>query len=190
MSYLSSVLFIGDTSKWSRSAGTLLGDSFDSVTAIFWDYGSPKPIGLETWEGDWIICFKSDLILKPDAIRRAKKGVINIHPAPPTYRGIGGYYYSIANKDAEYGVTSHFIDNKIDHGDIISVLRFKILTGETPDTLSERTASYCLEMLDFIISCVKADSLIKSSSERWCGPLRTRNELKQFLEKSTRLNAA
>lgn len=51
---------------------------------------------------------------------------INFHPGPPKYRGIGALIFAIFNNEKSYGVTSHLISSKIDHGKIIKTIKFKI----------------------------------------------------------------
>ena len=89
------ILFVGDCSIWSSRAAEFLGTIFQTVTTIFWEHGMPPPIDIGSWQGDWIISFKSDVILTSETIGNAKLGAINFHPAPPKYRGIGGYYYAV-----------------------------------------------------------------------------------------------
>lgn len=75
-----SVLFVSDNTVFSSLASRCVAEAFGSVATIFYEHGDyPKP-QLDDWEGDWIISFKSDLILPRRVLRRAKRGSINIHP--------------------------------------------------------------------------------------------------------------
>lgn len=53
------------------------------------------------------------------------KGFVNYHPAPlPKYRGPSEYNDAINNKETEWGVTVHYMDQNYDTGDIIQVKKF------------------------------------------------------------------
>ncbi|XBS71985.1 formyltransferase family protein [Acerihabitans sp. KWT182] len=110
-----------------------------------------------------------------------KKGAINFHPAPVKYRGIGGYHYAIENKDTYFGVTCHYIDNKIDHGKIIKTIKFDIVSGETPDSLMKRTATYALSLFYEITAIIKNGQKIPNTNIKWSNKLYTRSQLCDYL---------
>jgi methionyl-tRNA formyltransferase len=74
---------------------------------------------------DLILNFRSYLILNKKILNNCKIAV-NFHPSLPKYRGVGGANYAIINKDKNFGSTAHIIDDKIDHGRIIDIKKFKI----------------------------------------------------------------
>lgn len=125
-----SILFIGERSVWSEMANAFIEEHFRYTETIFWNTGDKKIDQLDQWRGDWIISFKADLILKPKHLSNASKGAINFHPAPPHYRGIGGYTYALYNEERNFGVTCHHMIEEIDAGKIIYVKRFPILPFE------------------------------------------------------------
>ncbi|MDC9597058.1 formyltransferase family protein [Xenorhabdus anantnagensis] len=178
------VLFIGDNSVWSRLAVSYLKDCNFNVTSVFWDYGTDDSQAraiVQQWEGDWILSFKSDFILDSDVITKAKKGSINFHPAPVRYRGIGGYQYAIDNKDTHFGVTCHYIDSQIDHGKIIKVIEFGIISGETPESLMSRTAVYALSLFHEISARIRNAQEIPHVNTQWLSKLYTRAQLSTYL---------
>ena len=75
---------------------------------------------------DIILNYSSYYILSKTIISKASYGCLNFHPGPPSFRGSGIMSWAILNNEKYYGVTVHFIDEKIDHGEIIDVLKFKI----------------------------------------------------------------
>lgn len=179
------VLFIGDNSFWSDRAYEFLDCIFERVTAVFWDYGNPNidvHRVVDEWSGDWIISFKSDLLLDQEVIEHAKNGAINFHPAPVNYRGIGGYHYAIDNHDAQYGVTCHHMDNEVNHGRIIKSVEFPLLEGETVEELRQRAANYCLTLLYDICSLVANKHVLPVSEMTWGSKLYTRAALQRYLE--------
>ena len=81
----------------------------------------------------------------PDALIKAyPKKIINIHPALlPKYGGKGMYGQFVhetvlTNKEAESGITIHYVDEHYDNGDIIFQARCPVMEDDTPDTLAQR----------------------------------------------------
>jgi len=59
-------------------------------------------------------------------------GCINFHPGPlPRYGGSNGWVWAIIHGESEYGVTFHYMKEKIDTGHIIGLDRFPIAKDET-----------------------------------------------------------
>lgn len=57
-----------------------------------------------------------------EVIRKFTQGVVNLHFAPlPKYRGSGTLTHAIINKEKKYGVTFHYMDDKLDTGPILFV---------------------------------------------------------------------
>ena len=174
------ILFVGDKSHWSETASLLISQCYPNVKKVFWEYGDVFPEELNDWKGDLIISFKSDLYLSEIILSNCKKFKVNIHPAPPKYRGIGGYYYSINNGDKEYGVTVHHMDAEIDHGNIIEVLEFPIDLWDNPETIKEKAAVYCLIALTNLLRYLFNGMSLPSSKIEWFSKLYTRKELDVF----------
>jgi len=127
------------------------------------------------------MCFKSDLVLPKLVLDRASEGAINIHPAPPRYRGIGGYTYALFHGDREYGVTAHHMIEKLDYGRIIRTISFPIYAVDTPSSLRTRAAVYCLALFHEIVDLVIGGLPLPESGEQWTSRLHTRSELESFM---------
>ncbi len=78
-------------------------------------------------------------IISPQFVRKYKNRMMNIHPALlPAYPGLHAQKQAIDN-DAKYsGCTVHFVDDKVDSGDIILQAVVKVKNNDTEDTLSKR----------------------------------------------------
>ncbi|GFE51851.1 hypothetical protein So717_36040 [Roseobacter cerasinus] len=175
------VLFIGDGSGWSFLAATQLRRLCGQVDAIFWDHGTPRPKDHLNWKGDWIFTFKADLVLPETVLSKARKGAINFHPAPPSYRGIGGYYFALADGCKTFGATCHHMDDKIDHGDIIAVDHFAVFEDETPASLTDRTAHVCLGLFYRMINQIdRTGQIVPEDRETWGDHLYTRKQLSKL----------
>lgn len=75
------------------------------------------------------ICFSlfyRDLFSK-ELLSLAKDGFINIHPSLlPKYRGPVPYLWTLLNNEKITGVTMHYIDERVDSGDVISQIKYNI----------------------------------------------------------------
>lgn len=78
-------------------------------------------------------------IIPKIVIGHLKFGILNIHPSLlPNWRGASPIQASIINGDVATGVTIIKIDEKLDHGPIISQFKEKILDTDTTDSLRKR----------------------------------------------------
>ena len=129
------------------------------------------------WHGDWIISFKSDLILSRTTLESARNGAINFHPCPPKYRGIGGYWWALQNKDSTFGVTCHHMDERIDNGTIIKVHSFPIDAQETEEALRNKAAIHSLILLNEVLATITSGEKLIPCGIAWGSHLYTHKEL-------------
>jgi methionyl-tRNA formyltransferase len=92
-------------------------------------------------------------IIKKEVINLFSQGIIVIHPSLlPKYRGASPIPESIKNGDETVGVTFLRMDDKMDHGPIISQFKDEILPGEDAgqlrDRLFARSADVIVETLE------------------------------------------
>lgn len=86
--------------------------------------------------------------IRPPLLGMGSRGCINFHPAPlPDFRGLGGYNFAIFEQRTEWGVSAHFVDEKLDTGDVIRVHRFPIDPArETAFSLEQRSLAELLQL--------------------------------------------
>jgi Formyl transferase len=106
-------------------------------------------------------------------------GALNFHPSPPKYRGVGSYWWALHNGDANFGVTCHFMDERIDHGPIIATRAFPIWPGETEASLRHRSAIYSLALLNETLNVILSGTLLAPYDAKWEQHLYTYKELAQ-----------
>jgi methionyl-tRNA formyltransferase len=95
---------------------------------------------------EWIHGFMPDIIisLQPQIIRKKMleipvKGIINFHPGKlPQYRGPVPVFWALYNGEKNIGLSVHFMDAKIDNGEIVSQIELPIEKNETYYSLSEK----------------------------------------------------
>jgi len=90
-----------------------------------------------------------------------KFGTINIHGSLlPKYRGASPIQYAILDGDKETGITIMKVDEKMDHGEIISNVKTQISKSDTFESLSQKLAICGAELLiktipDYIAGKIK-----------------------------------
>jgi methionyl-tRNA formyltransferase len=90
---------------------------------------------------DLIVVVAYGQILKRDILHIPPLGCINIHTSLlPKYRGAAPIQWAIANGDSVTGVTSMFMNEQLDAGDIISQKEVMIADGETGASLHDKLA--------------------------------------------------
>ncbi len=79
------------------------------------------------------------LVIPPQILALFPKGILNIHPSLlPKYRGPTPVQMAILNNEKKTGVTIIKLDEKIDHGPILTQVEEKILATDTAESLYER----------------------------------------------------
>jgi hypothetical protein len=78
-------------------------------------------------------------ILKPATFTAPRLGCINLHKGKvPDYRGIPPGIWELYDGAPVAGVTVHFVDTRVDAGDVLETGEIAICPLETPDTLAEK----------------------------------------------------
>lgn len=97
---------------------------------------------------DLIVVVAYGHILKKRLIQIPPKGVINVHASLlPKYRGAAPIQWAIAKGETETGVTTFYIDEGMDTGDIILQRSIAIGADETAGQLHDRLANLGAEVL-------------------------------------------
>jgi phosphoribosylglycinamide formyltransferase-1 len=78
-------------------------------------------------------------VLKAPMLQAFPRKILNIHPSLlPKFPGLSAWKQALSAGEKVTGCTVHYVDEKIDHGDIIGQREVPILSGDTPDTLLAR----------------------------------------------------
>ena len=97
---------------------------------------------------DLIILTAYGQIIPKEILDIPKFGALNIHPSLlPKYRGASPIQAAILNNDKETGITIILMDEKMDHGPIISNFQFPISNKITYQELSEKLADLGAQLL-------------------------------------------
>ena len=87
-----------------------------------------------------LICLAGFMkILSKTFIKNFKGKILNIHPSLlPKYKGLNTHERAISNKDKYSGCTVHFVNSRLDSGEIINQKKVRIKKLDTPKTLAKR----------------------------------------------------
>lgn len=78
-------------------------------------------------------------VLKAPMLEAFPRRIINIHPSLlPKFPGLEAWKQALDAKESMTGCTVHYVDDKIDHGDIIAQREVPILPNDTADSLHAR----------------------------------------------------
>ena len=156
------------------------------ISEAFQCVGLPPHV---TFKGDLAFLDIKDKVPMSWLVREAP-AAFNIHPGPPERRGAGLYVPSLLAGDRQYGITVHFMSEKLDAGPIIAVRRFDIPKGSTRTQLSYLAAQHSLVMFEDLILHMK---FTKSLSDihipchyLWQGTETTRKMVRMMI-KETRM---
>ena len=142
------------------------------------------------WSGDYIISYLSPWVLPRAILEKASKAAINFHPGPPEYPGIGCTNFAIYQEAAEFGVTCHHMNPKVDTGSIIAVHRFPLLASDSVWSLTHRAYAYILQLFYEVMIDVLKNTELRTSDETWRRKPYLRSELDELCRVTPEMSEA
>ena len=89
-----------------------------------------------------------------------RKGTVNLHASIlPNYRGAAPINWAIINGEKESGVTTFFINEKIDAGDVLLIEKTKIKDGQTAGELHDNLMEIGSKLIIRTISEIESGTL-------------------------------
>src|SRR5437763_12064050 len=78
-------------------------------------------------------------LLKEPMLAASPRRIVNIHPSLlPKFPGLEAWKQALVANEKWTGVTVHYVDEKIDHGDIIAQRKVPVMEGDTAELLHDR----------------------------------------------------
>jgi phosphoribosylglycinamide formyltransferase 1 len=78
-------------------------------------------------------------VLKAPMLNAFPRRIVNIHPSLlPKFPGLEAWRQALAAGETLTGCTVHYVDEEIDHGDVIAQREVSILSDDTPERLHAR----------------------------------------------------
>ena len=97
-------------------------------------------------------------VLKSTMLEAFPRSIVNIHPSLlPKFPGLKAWEQALAAGEAVTGCTVHYVDDKIDHGDIIAQREVSILPNDTAETLHARIQVAEHELYPSVIAQLSAE---------------------------------
>jgi phosphoribosylglycinamide formyltransferase 1 len=94
---------------------------------------------LRELEVDLVVLAGFMRVLKSPMLETFPRRIINIHPSLlPKFPGLEAWKQALAAGETVTGCTVHYVDEKIDHGDIIAQREVPILPNDTAESLHAR----------------------------------------------------
>jgi methionyl-tRNA formyltransferase len=115
---------------------------------------------ISTTNPDIIIVVAYGKILPPGILKLPPQGCINVHASLlPKYRGAAPVQWALINGDKKTGVTTIYMDEGLDTGDILLQQETAIKDDDTAETLGRRLAELGASLLMETIQKIKDRSL-------------------------------
>jgi len=99
-------------------------------------------------------------VLKAPMLEAFPRRIINIHPSLlPKFPGLEAWKQALAAGETVAGCTVHYVDDKIDHGDIIAQRQVPVLPNDSAESLHERIQIAEHELYPAVIAQMCADAV-------------------------------
>lgn len=116
---------------------------------------------IKKYNPDLIIVVAYGMIIPKNIIDLPKYGIINVHSSIlPKYRGAAPIHAAILNGDSKTGVSIMYIDEKLDEGDVITVLETQISDEDNLGTLHDRLKVLGAKGLEKAINLIKSGEVL------------------------------
>ncbi len=149
-------------------------EEFLSVRGTAGDYLDNE---LRLYCPEYIISFVSPWIIPKGLLDSAQKAAINFHPGSPAYPGTGCYNFALYEEAKEYGVTVHYMRERVDSGDIIMTSYFDVSPMESVETLKLKSMNHLLYCFEKITRLISEGQPLPLSGEAWKRKPFTRREM-------------
>jgi methionyl-tRNA formyltransferase len=101
-----------------------------------------------SYKCDLLVSMSFDQIFKSEISKATRLGIINCHAGKlPFYRGRNVLTWAIINDEKEFGITVHFVDTKIDTGDIILQRVYPINDDDDYASILKKAYEECANIL-------------------------------------------
>ena len=149
----------------------------DEILVVRGTAGEPIDENLYLQEPEYIISFLSPWIVPKKLLVLAQKAAINFHPGSPRYPGYGCYCFALYERTEQYGVTCHYMEEKVDAGDVIMTSYFDVSPRETVETLKLKSMNHLLFIFEKIINGIYTSDFLPKSDEKWLCSQYTKKQL-------------
>lgn len=121
---------------------------------------------IKAWMPDLIVVVAYGQILKPGILDIPSRGCVNVHASLlPKYRGAAPIQWAIARGETRTGVTTMFLDEGMDTGDIIDQTEELIREDDTAGSLHDRLAVLGADLLARTVAAIREGVVRRSPQD-------------------------
>lgn len=115
-----------------------------------------------------LFAFSTSVIVPPDVLRHLNYNAVNFHPGPPEFPGYRPTGFALYAGARRYGVTAHYMTDRVDEGPIIGVDRFSVVENAVLiDVVKESYQRLARLALAKLPALLRVDEKIPPSGEKW-----------------------
>jgi len=123
---------------------------------------------LKKSNSELFVSMSYDQIFKKEIINMVNKNIINCHAGKlPFYRGRNILNWAIINGEKEFGITTHFVNEKIDQGDIIIQKTFKIKKKDDLKSILKVATKQCGMLIYKTIKQIQSNNYKKIKQKKF-----------------------
>ncbi len=112
---------------------------------------------LSTVRCDWLVSIGSTVLYPPEVLHAPALGGLNMHPGRlPDYAGLHVHQWAIRNGESTFGATIHWLDHRIDTGDIVVQSTFALRGDESGLQLYRRCLRSGTELMLEVLARIDA----------------------------------
>ncbi|HVH43905.1 MAG TPA: formyltransferase family protein [Labilithrix sp.] len=170
------VLLLTKDTRFCEDAAQLAKFVFPELLWLKGRVGDPLPEALKSERFAAVLSFVSPWIL-PEWLLDAGDVALNFHPGSAEYPGTGCYNFALYEGATTYGAVCHHMKSKVDTGDIVKEVLFRVVPNETVESLKFRTMVAMLEMFHEIAVLVASGEPLPRAARSWTRRPFTRKQL-------------
>ncbi len=128
---------------------------------------------LKILQPDIVVSYSAPLVFKKQLLELPKKGCVNLHCSfLPEYAGVMPSFWVLYKKEKYTGATVHYMDSKIDNGNILGQEKVMISDKETMFSLIKKTKEVGGKLMCEVLKKINEDNLVvednKVDKEKYC----------------------
>ena len=117
---------------------------------------------------DLLVSMSFDQIFRDEIIKSISNNIINCHAGKlPFYRGRNILNWALINGEKDFGITTHFVNKKIDAGDIIHQKIFKINKNDDYKSLLTKSYKECAKIIFKTIKKIQNNNYKATSQNKF-----------------------
>lgn len=145
-------------SKLAPTVRTIHVDSLDRLKAAV-----PAPFPHAR-----LFAFSTSIIVPPEILKFLSYNAVNFHPGPPEYPGYRPTGFALYDHARAYGVTAHYMTDRVDEGPIVGVDRFPLAADAMLiDVVKESYQRLARLALAKLPALLRIDEALPRIDQRW-----------------------